>query len=420
MMIGTAQSNNRNRQLVSKVWIFLLCFFTLIAVSGCEDKTMHVSPWPKKPLSEPTKLVPYYLPKTVFKITLAYSIGSRISYSDGVPQAKSSVNFGSIQVDTVNIPDPRYRLLISGDDLESDPLLDTQQAITLNDDGTLQSVNVTATDKTMEVVENLITTGLKLAATAAAFSKEQDPTVIELRKRIEQTYKEIASASDDKQLDELSNRLTTLKGLLSDYEADHSKSDDRSITLIEDPSTWTEKATADGDGSVLIHTISLSDDPKAMLAITLRIPRDAAHVETGLHGNDELKQQDGILFRLPVISQATVEFNNERVFQSPVSLMQVGDLGLAAIRSRHFAARTDNITLGLAGVQTRTRNIGSSAAGFAAGASSISSNLGTQIAEVENARANKQLADLQLRTQLLEAQAALIKAQQDLAALRKK
>jgi hypothetical protein len=46
--------------------------------------------------------------------------------------------------------------------------------------------------------------------------------------------------------------------------------------------------------------------------------------------------------------------------------------------------------------------------------------LGTQIAEVENARANKQLADLQLRTQLLEAQAALIKAQQDLAALRKK
>ena len=157
---------------------FLLCTTLYLAAAGCAP-TAKVAPFDIKDATS-TRLcrgVVFSLPKTVLQATIVYSEIKEITKHSAPGKSvttseKTIVTISKTpRLELVTIVDPRMVFLLDTDSLNGF-FYDSNLTVQNTAEGLFKSINLTAEDKTPEVIANIAQTALQLAKAAAVAGKK--------------------------------------------------------------------------------------------------------------------------------------------------------------------------------------------------------------------------------------------------------
>ena len=286
---------------------------------------------------------PYFLGKTVLKLTVNYTLREVTELVDGVargtvPQPVATF-IKSVQIQPLLMPDERYRLQLTETALD-DVLLDSSTGIGLSDDGVLLSVNSTMTDKSSQVVQSLLNTAVLVGKAAVAEAAEDTSWTLILHERIRAAYQELAEAAQaagttTDQLRAIQARIDVLQTALKAYrDANKPTFTDRDVTFVAqlDPTRWTPPESI----------IQLTDPEHRVVPPRLRLRLDLAGSPTS--AVPEMKRRPGVIYRVPCPVPTTVELDRgatwEVLLTQNVLFAQFGPLAAVDVRGRRFTTRT--------------------------------------------------------------------------------
>jgi hypothetical protein len=411
------------------------------AASGCATHSIS-SDYVKPTAALPTKGVVYALPKTRLKVTVTYTVSTTTIYSNGVKSiAVPAVSIRApVVVEALLVGDRDNMFVAKGDKLIDAATLDTTFKITLGSEQLLTGVSADTSDKSGEVLKNIVGSAISVAKILAVAGTGTSQTITKIQQAIDKIDASIAALADSTD----GQRAAKIKALIEERKAlvdflgslqedNKSTTEDKQATY----STIVDVNSMTWDPATLVWTADVQAPPNlvgvanasAVPKVTLKIFATGDEHTRALTKYESLSATDreGILYRIP----AYLHVQGEVVGQSTVldgylPIMQAGLVGTLEAKSKSFTKRNTSITFdGQTGALKEFGVVTESSA--AASTKAISESLGsvqTAVADLKKARedeknaeksdAQVETASLKEQTDLINAQFALIEAQQKL------
>ena len=436
-----------------------LSLFALLALSG--GCVSSVTTLPYRPSGENHGTV-YALPLTRLKASVTYTIRQSVAWQNGSPVETNSFIYISkpVQLETVIVPDPTNRFVLSGDKLTKDSRLDATFKFAVDDNQLLTAVSSDVTDKTPEAIGSFVASGISIAkiAMAAGQATNRPALLAAVEQRLVAIDGEMAALVADSSITQSTNRTDKLAALVTEqgallavitnyHQLNTVKTDDRDVIYSEilDVSDMKPKAnhwfkTVRAPGNRLGKKINDNDVPAITIDLYLTAAQHTNAVATYPLG---VKGANLILYREvnPVRTTVTVAPDNIVVFDGPLPFVQAGPINAVEARSKAFGKRTTTIVFSATTGSIKEYGVTSTSSlqGVAGALDTTSSKVLTGITDIQTAQSTADAAkkaaqaaaaaakktpeqiqtdQLTQQTALLEAQAALIKAQQALDALK--
>ncbi len=415
----------------------LYCAVLLAAavLGGCVSSVTSKAFHPKSP----NYGVVYSLPMTRLKVNLTYTIQKETRVSNGIAVSRTeTVVLGKpVTLETILAPDEANSFVLSGDGLAKDSRLDLSFKFAVGDNKLLTSVTSDITDKTPEVLEGLVGSGISIAKMVAVAGKEELPAPLKrVHTRLDVINEEIASLAaqaDPKKLEKIDALVKEQQALLTFVmkyqELNAPKTEERDVlySAVLDLSdfawngaAWTKVVRA--PGKKLGANINDPDVPGATIQVIGTADQYANSITP--HKVPE-GGENGIFYRAPVFLRTKIMISphNILVFDDYVPFAQAGPINKVEARYKVFAKRKTTITFASTTGSVKEYGVeaGSSVEGLAKSLDSSLSKTQTALAEIRKAQAaarkspeEAKLADLEMQKKLADAEANLIRAQQEL------
>jgi hypothetical protein len=377
---------------------------------------------------------------TRIKASITYTIQKETKMSNGIPISKTdTVSIGKpVTFESIIAPDEVNSFVLSGDGLAKDSRLDMSFKFTVGDNKLLTSVSSDITDKAPEVIEGLVGSGISIAKMIAAAGDKIPELLQKVRTRLDGINNEIvslASQSAPKKLEKIDALVKEQQALLSFVakyqELNGTKTEERDVVYSvvlslgdfmwnAEAKTWTKDVKA--PGKKLGDNINDNDVPMTRIEISGTADQYANSIaKYKISGDGE----DGILYRSPVFlrTKVTVAPTNILVYDDYIPFIQAGPINKVEARYKAFANRKTTISFSPSTGSIKEYGVDAKSSAEAIAKSVDSSLTKTQTAlEVirkaqEGAKKSPEetkLADLEMQKKLADAEANLIKAQQEL------
>jgi hypothetical protein len=408
-----------------------------IALCGCVRSIMT---GPYQPNAMNNGVV-YSLPTTRLKITITYTIEKRTETVNGIPKMPTNTITISkpVVIEPVFAADAKNSFVLSGEGLIKDARLDASFKFQVGENQLLTGATTDVTDKTPEVLQGLVGSGISVAKMAAMAGEDQRDALEKVGQRLKQINDKIAelSASDDdpkklEKIDALQKEQAALLAFVAKYrELNTVKIEERdavyTTTLGLAAFEWTGKYW---ENTLRPPGAQFGDFGDA--AVPSAIVKVFATPDQYVNSKKQLvvgePGERGVLYRSPTPLRTTVTAgpNNIVSFDDYVPFAQVGPFNKVEARYKVFAKRKTTIAFSPTTGNLKEYGIESTSSAEAA-AKALDASLGkvqTATAEIKKAQeaaeaAKKtpeqtKLADLEAKKKLVEAEAQLIKAQEEL------
>jgi len=410
--------------------------------------------------------VVYSLPKTLLKVSVTYTIEKRTRMVDGLlenPTETPTIR-KPIVIEPILTSDPRNSLVLSGEGLTKGVSLDSSFKFQISDSQLLAGVTAETTDKTPEILQGVVTSGISIAKMVAMAGERATTPMKEVANRLKTINDRIAAlaAAEDpnnlKRLDALLKEQQVWLSFAAKYrELNTTKVEEREVIFsrILDLTDfkwmtdhWEAKVVSPGarlgdfsDAAVPAVTVEVFateqeyNNSKAAFSPTgSAAQHQAAAPNAGQ--NDKMKRpctaEKGVIYRasVPLRTKVRLGGSNTVVFDDYIPFAQVGPFNKVEARYKALAKRTTTIVFSAATGGVKEYGVEATSSGDAA-AKAIDMSLAkmqTALGDIKKAQdaaeATKKtpeqikLSDLDMQKKLTDAEAALIEAQQKLERLR--
>jgi len=387
--------------------------------------------------------VVYALPRTRLKVTVNYTIRRETTLQNGIPlNTNQTVLVGKpVVLETLQAPDPNNRFVLSGNGLVNDSRLDASFKFSVDDNQLLTAVTTDITDRSPEIFQSLVASGISMAklAVAAGERRELPGPLKPVEARLIAINGEaatLAGQDDPKKLDKLDALMKEQQAWLafiSKYQdLNGTKTDDHDVPYSEildlndfqkQGDHWTREIQA--SGKKLGDHIDNLAVPRTVVDVFLT---DEQHDNATQGYSVASKGENDILYRAstPVRTRVTVLPDNVVVFNDYIPFVQAGPVNKVQARYKAFAKRKTTITFGAATGTLKDYGVDSTSSAQAM-AGALDTSLGkvqTAVNDIQKAQAaaaaakktpeQEQLDQLDTQKKLLDAQAAVINARQTL------
>jgi hypothetical protein len=418
---------------------FLLASF----LTGCATS---VTTLPYQPAAMNNGVV-YALPKNLLKVMVTYTIQKKTTLAHGLVKTTTETPLlrKPIVLESVLTQDPENSFVLSGEGLVKDPRLDANFKFQVGPNQLLTGVSADLSDKSPEIIQGLVGSAISAAKLVAVAGEGEEAALKKLATRLDQIDQEtvdLAAGADPKKLEKIQDLMKEQKVLL-DYlnrhrELNTVKTEEREVafskTLDVAKLIWNKEgywmAEIAASGATLGN---FSDD--VVPVITLQIQATAAqfhHATTPLAL--EAKGAPGIYYRVPtplrIVATTTKGTIPVTLLDDTISFCQAGPINKVEARYKTFAKRKTTIEF-----SPVTGSISEYGVTSTSSAEEAAKTLDTSLGQVQHAvvdiqkaqaaaeaarksPAQVRLAELETQKKLLETEADVIKAQQELARLK--
>lgn len=387
--------------------------------------------------------VVYSLPKTLLKVSITYTIEKTTKMEDGI--IKSSTEEAVIRkplvVEPVLASDPQNCYVISGQGLTKDVGLDASFKFQINDNLLLAGVAADVTDKTPEILQGVVSSGLSIAKVVAMAGEEATSPLKEVAGRLASIDTEIATLArpnnDDpkrlEKLDTLQKEQQTWLSFVAKYrELNTTRIETRDVayTRVMDLTEfkWAEDrwalASVKAPGKMLGN---LADSGVPGVSVEVFANRTQYDNATGAFLTPEAGEK-GVIYRVPtpLRTRITVAPSNTVFFDDYIPFAQVGSFNKVEASYKALAKRKTTMifsatTGGLKeyGVET-TSSAEAATKALDTSLSKVQTTMGEIKKTQDAAEAAKKtpeqmkLSELDMQKKLVDAETALLEAQQKL------
>jgi hypothetical protein len=399
----------------------------------------------------------YSLPKTRLQVTITYTIRSTTQLKNGVPglSTKKVLISKPVEIKPLLVPDTDNTFVISGENLVKDSRLDASFNFQVTENQLLAAVSSEARDKSPEIIQGLVGSGIAIAKMAATAGEETKPALLKaIDARLEKinielkTLVESADEKKVKKMDQLLKEQAKLLEMAKSYlknNAEQMEEKDIVYTQIVDPGSFTSdnKCTCNNKEMSACTCIEIGA-PAAMLGvagqnevpnITIELFANKNQIEYATKAKNKFFSSqdsetpiDGVLYRVPapIRVRVTVAPKNVVVFDDEIPFAQLGPINKVDAKYKMMASRKTRIIFSphTGSIKEYGVEATSSAEAAAQALDTSLSKLQTAVASIKKnqdaAEAAKKtpeqnaLDELNMRKKLLEAESDLIKAQQEL------
>jgi hypothetical protein len=377
--------------------------------------------------------IPYFLPKTVLRITVGYAIeewyqalaGSRI----GEP-IRVRLRVTSLTVEPRLVADESHTLWLSG--TGGDSLEDVTSSLILGEDGTLRALNSSVADKRAEILQSVMKAVSEVPVRAFAPEKMVAPE----RADEPDPSRDAGFRIRGLLFETLGNLQELLIEAYRDYRQQLSQKEPKEEVLnaakarVIAISDLIVKVSADASPSPVIReqTTSRTIDLTDVIAV-IELP-DAEHPERDFHLTVELAgnrvvyelpdtPRPGVLYLQPKSFVTIITLSGKglapvEVFRESIQYAQFGTLQLASLRARNWAAVTTGLEFSNQSGRLikMTRTDSGVADAITKGSTSLSDALSKELSSTNpKSPMQTEIDRLTLETNLLNARAALRQAQ---------
>ncbi|HYE17381.1 MAG TPA: hypothetical protein VEA69_02995 [Tepidisphaeraceae bacterium] len=385
----------------------------------------------------------YSLPKTALKVTITYTKVTEFKVENGVrvsPETKSVEVAKPVVIEPVLLPDKANTFFLSADDWYNDALLATTVKFKVSDAGILEGIEAEATDKTADVIKDIVSTGISIAKVAAVGANaanlpEPEKSIHARIGAIQTEIQTLAAAGGVNNAKKIVELMAEVK-VLQDYLALRSGLNNGAVRRLEDV-TYTRMlelsdfAAPSGQPNSDQYTASVQAAPadigdrtfaaNAIPAVTVTLTMSKTLYENGtkrfvapkthsLFGN-ESASVDGLVYRLPTRVPAKVTVGPDVRFDGSITMSQLSTFNVSPVVYKPLAKGKTVVAFNSAtgtpkefGFET-----GSSAAGASAAMAGVATDVTGAIQAIEKARAEaaaKEKTPQEKETEALSAQKA--------------
>lgn len=383
----------------------------------------------------------YSLPRTKLKATITYTVRKETRFVNGIPTVSTeTVKISKpINLETIVGPDPFNTYVLSGEGLVKDARLDSSFKFSVADNNLLTSITSDALDKTPEILQGLVGSGISIAKMVAAAGLEQPSPLKQILARLASIDQEVAALTSSKdpkvveKLDTLIKEQTVLLAYATKYrELNTPKFEDRDVVYSETfdlseleyhSDRWSKDIKA--PGIKFSSVISDNDVPNTRVEI---FANELQHQNAITRYSVPADGEQGVLYRssTPLRTKVTVSPNDDIVFNDFIPFTQVSPFNRLEARYKAFAKRKTTITFSTATGSPKEYGVEatSSAEAAAKALDSTLSKVQNVAADIERSNAaaaaakkspeQEAIAELEVQKKLIDSEAALIKARQEL------
>lgn len=388
----------------------------------------------------------YYLPKTVLSVKVTLITEGRQRFNEGVPgpvvYGKARVK--SVSITPLTIADQDHPIEINPTGLTKASALEAKVGMTLSDDGRLIGFNAVTTDKTGEVIKEVLGAAIGVAKMAVLFSeptKDAYPDELRmLQNAVAEAYKGLTEADADKRRAALSH-ITDLNKAIDDI-VQRNRTVISEVTMEYTYLHDADDAAPEAPGYFANSPSGLPDPPPG-------IPQGAAEkFKELLQGKDGHKRvvdiaiegsprpgktpekdeefAQGLIVVIPRPLRVTAKVSDIPVADAMISFPQFGTRVMVPAQSKAFSTSKTIVEFTAGGTPSKIEIDNGSGADKAAKLANESiASLNTALADFRKATGkDAQIAaeteTLKAEKAKLDAEKALIEAQQALEEARKK
>jgi hypothetical protein len=411
----------------------------LALFSGCA-RSVTTAPYV---LNKRNSGVVYALPKTRLRVTVTYTVIAKTKIENGIasPLPKEIVIAKPVVIEPLLVSDTKNTFVLSGERLVKDSRLDASFKFQLNDNQTLASVTSESLDKSPEIFQGLVGSGISIAKMVAVAGAGGIPTPLkEIGARIKVIDNEVAALATGNDTD----KATKIKKLLDEesvlmdaakryLELNGEKSEEKDIAYIQilDVADFSKVGNS-YTKEVAVPAAKLGDFNQPaipVLKIELLLTDDQmARAKANFFSDDKAKPDPSIVYRVPtpVRVKATAAPKNVVVFEDDILFAQIGPFNSVEAKYKLWAKRKTAITFSATTGSVKEYGVESTSSAEAAAKALDTSLTKVQgaVVDIQKAQAAAEAAkktpeqtkiiELDTQKKLLEAEAALIKAQQEL------
>ena len=413
-------------------------------VCGC-IQSVTTSPYRK---NESNSGVVYSLPKTRLQVTVTYTIRSTTNRENGVPtqNTKEVIIAKPVVIQPLLVSDPNNIFVLSGENLVKDARLDASFKFQVYENQLLAGVTSEAQDKSPEILQGLVSTGISIAK-MIAMAGEKKPALLEnIGERLKQINNQLVSLvlpkSQDKrkaeldQIDKLLKEQAKLIDIAKKYienNSDQIEVKDIShtqildITNVKDFKRVNECLVAEVRAQKDLLGVPESEIPVTKIELLVS-EEQVNNANNKFFKDDHIPPENGVIYRVPTLIRVkvTVAPNNILVFDDEIPFVQVGPFNKVEAKYKMLADRKTQITFSPTSGSIKEYGVEATSS-----AEAVAKALDTSLSKVQTAVTDikknqdaieaakktteqKILDELGMRKKLLEAESDLIKAQQEL------
>jgi len=389
--------------------------FSLV-VCGCV-RTVTTQPYR---LNEVNSGMVYSLPKTQLQVTITYTIRSKTKLQNGVPvlNTKSIVISKPVVIQPLLVSDTNNTFVLSGEKLVKDARLDASFKFQVNDNQLLAGVTSEALDKSPEILQGLVSSGISIAKMIAV-AGEMPPTPLkEIGERISQINVELASLAKS-----------------ADPNTDQTEEKDIAYTRILDladfkrPDKWL--VTEISAEAAKLGDFGQAEVPSTRIELFVS-EEQLKNANNKFFSETSRTLEPSVIYRVPtpVRVRVIVSPKNVEVFDGEIPFAQLGPFNKVEAKYKLWAKRKTQITFSPATGSIKEYGVEATSSAEAV-AKALDTSLSKVQTTVDDIRKKQEateaakkspekikLDELEIQRKLLEAESALFKAQQELSKLK--
>jgi hypothetical protein len=390
--------------------------------------------------------VVYALPKTKLKISATYTVRETTAQKDGIPlTAVTNEIFIAkpVNLEALVVPDAANRFVLSGEGLIKDSRLDSSFKFQLGDNQLLTSVSAEATDKSPEIFQGLVGSALTIAKMAAVAGRGEPlpaplPDILTRLQSIDREIGALAKEPPSTNKFERIALLTKEQDVLLGVAAKFIERNAAKVKETEVTHTWLlDVSDFKMNGAWAEATISIppkklgdfeeGEAPRLKVQIGLS-EQELANATQSFFASTNSKGQAGVIYRSPQPVRVRVTNLDKQtlILDDFVQFANVGAFNVVEVKTKTWAKRKTEITFnpGTGSLKEYGVEATSSAEAAAKALDSSLTKVQTALGDIKKAQdaaeatkkspEDAKLTDLEMQKKLVDAEANLIKAQQEL------
>jgi hypothetical protein len=334
------------------------CVFSIagiaLALAGCTVQRAHTIPFDGRD----NKGVVYSIPKTYLQVTLQYAY-ERDDLRPGPLQAHLQ---GPLKIIPLLVPDEKSTFIVKTDSFLSNVLFLTSVNFKFSN-GTLESVDASAIDRTGQIIEELSTTAVNIAKAAAkGEATPHERAMMAAEKRVDDIYAAIAKAAAEpldaprsaQNLESLQNELNVARKLILDLRNNVDpplRTFTAPLTVMLDPDAPTRETDDYLEFEVKPPQLFPDVPEDNMDEIYIRIyDNHRRGLTDSLHEGHRPYDTSGIIYRQPVplltkVLAGADEDDTTEVFSGLIPYLQFAPPSVAVIDSKVLTSKHTTLVL---------------------------------------------------------------------------